>query len=419
MFAKIRSRSGKATCDPQCCQGSLGQILTNGGKNTFRCSDRLDLNQVVFDDRFGTKEKDMKKALIRWFGFMTSVLLLAASVAQAQPPSPFAVETNIKGVYAYTQPPAGFDPTVAPVAELELYGYPPRPAANAPASAVREWNTVTNPTLQRVIPKLATTNMYNLPARKLTLDAKSNTGEYYNWSGFALSHKSPAFTSVTGRWTVPTVKQAANTCTGGWDYSSEWVGIDGFNNSLLFQSGSAANAYCDTGATGLETTTGYFPWIEWLPAAEYILEYSNGALLPFEAGDYVIVTVTATGWSGGESKNGKVVFSNVTKSWQISLSTSASALHGTYVIGNSAEWIVERTTVNGEYATLPNYVADPWWDTIATDVDGKTYTPASPGTGTTSTNITMVTSSKVPISYVDLFGSDALWFFPEGPAVAP
>ena len=79
-------------------------------------------------------------------------LLLLAPIAQAQSPSPFAVETNIKGVYAYPQPPTGFDPTTAPAAELELYGYPPRPAANAPADAFTKWATLANPTLQRIVP---------------------------------------------------------------------------------------------------------------------------------------------------------------------------------------------------------------------------------------------------------------------------
>ena len=188
-------------------------------------------------------------------------LWLLAPLAHAQSPSPFAVETNIKGVYAYTQPPAGFDPAVAPAAELELFGYPPRPPANAPASAVREWTAVANPTLQRVIPQLLKTNIYHRPAQNLRLNEKAATATSSNWSGFALSHTSPAFSSVTGRWTVPTVKQAANTCTGGTDYSAEWIGIDGFSNSQLLQSGSEANAHC----ASRSTTQEYYPWLEWLP----------------------------------------------------------------------------------------------------------------------------------------------------------
>ena len=54
-------------------------------------------------------------ALIAVFGLLT-----APSQAAAQAPSPYAVETNIHGVYAYTQPPPGFDPSTASAADLEL-----------------------------------------------------------------------------------------------------------------------------------------------------------------------------------------------------------------------------------------------------------------------------------------------------------
>ena len=40
--------------------------------------------------------------------------------------------------------PTGFDPTTAPAAELELYGYP-RGRSNAPADAFTKWATLANP----------------------------------------------------------------------------------------------------------------------------------------------------------------------------------------------------------------------------------------------------------------------------------
>ena len=84
---------------------------------------------------------------------------------------------------------------------------------------------------------------------------------------------------------------------------------------------------------GGETTGGYFPWLEWLPAAELLIVQSSGplTLLPFDPGDYLDVTVTATDWSAGESKNGTVVFSDITESWPISLAFAAAALGGSYV----------------------------------------------------------------------------------------
>jgi hypothetical protein len=52
----------------------------------------------------------------------------AASSSQAgQPSRPHVVPTNLPGVYAFAQPPAGFDPLAASRQDLEAWGYPPRP----------------------------------------------------------------------------------------------------------------------------------------------------------------------------------------------------------------------------------------------------------------------------------------------------
>lgn len=156
----------------------------------------------------------------------------------------------------------------------------------------------------------------------------------------------------------------------------------------------------------------YNPWIEWIPAPELAITYGNGSPLPFAPGDYLIVIVTATDWSGGQSANGTLLFTDVTQNWQANLTVTAAQLGGTFVVGQSAERIVERPEVGGSFSTLANYVADPWIDATAKDVKGKTY---SPGKGSTSYAITM-TDGGTPISYVELFGTDVLWFFDENSA---
>lgn len=55
--------------------------------------------------------------------------------------------------------------------------------------------------------------------------------ESSNWSGYAETSSAP-YTSVSGQWTVPTV-------TGpNGSYSAAWIGIDGFNNDSLIQTGT-------------------------------------------------------------------------------------------------------------------------------------------------------------------------------------
>jgi hypothetical protein len=339
-------------------------------------------------------------------------------------PSPHAVKTNMPGIYAYTQPPADFNARTASQQELASWGYPPRPAASEGATALARWLDEVNPAMQRVVPDLVRREgIYHRPAEDLKVAATGArnapiTATSGNWSGMAILpvEGGQPFYSVSGRWTVPTVKQAPGSCSGGWDYSSQWVGLGGFNDQFLFQAGSAANVFCDIGNNLPE----YFPWIEWLPESEIVI-YKNAAtetLYPFAAGDYLIVTVwaPAASWSGGVSTTGNLSFQDVTQGWTFSLATTAAALGGSEVTGQSAEWIVERTEVNGELATLPDYVSNPWYLTKATDLGAVIHYPGAPGTST-AYNVTMLDNSDLPYSFVDLFGKDALWFFPEGSAV--
>jgi hypothetical protein len=337
-------------------------------------------------------------------------------------PSPHAVRTNLPGVYAYTQPPADFNARTASQEELASWGYPPRPDAGQGSEALARWQEVVDPRLQRVIPDLVVREgVYHRPvqglkvastgARNAPIDATSS-----NWSGFALvaAAGGQPFETVSGRWTVPTVKQAPKTCSGGWDYSSQWVGLDGVNDQFLLQAGSAADVFCDVGNNLPE----YFPWIEWLPQSEIVL-YKDAAtetLEPFAAGDYLIVTVTATNFSGGVSTTGTLSYQDVTQGWTISLSFTAASLGGSEVTGQSAEWIVERTEVNGAFATLPDYISNPWNLTKAEDLASVLYYPGTPGTAT-AYKLTMLDNSNANVSVVDLFGKDALWFFPVGSAV--
>lgn len=351
-------------------------------------------------------------------GVAASILSFSIS-GNAQPLS-HAVPTNLPGIYAITQPPSSFDPLTASPTELQSWGYPPRPSASEGPEAMSQWTEAVSPSLKRVIPQLKKiVGVYHRPVTGLKIIAmndKSANATSYNWSGYALTPAAGAksFYQVEGRWIVPTVKQPRGTCSNAWDYSSQWVGIGGFSDAYLLQAGSEADVYCDAGTTG----TFYVPWLEWLPNSELEI-YQNAAQsipYPFQPGDYLIVYVSATNFSGGVSTTGTLVFDDITQGWSVSLSFSAASVGGSQVTGQSAEWIVERTTVNGQLATLPDYFADPWWAAEAWDLGTANHEPGTPGTSTAYA-ITMLDNSKNPVSSAKLFARYALWFFPEGSAV--
>jgi hypothetical protein len=278
-----------------------------------------------------------------------------------------------------------------------------------------------SPKVQRVVPDLVRrVGVYHRPVQGLRVGehtSRFNTvaATANNWSGFALvpPNGGQAYSSIKAGWTVPTVKQAPHTCSGDWQYSSEWVGIGGFNDAYLLQAGSAANVYCDIGQSIPE----YLPWIEWLPAAEMVLYQNAGTstLFPFAPGDYLVVTITATNFTSGSSTSGTLQFSDVTQGWGASLTFTASSLGGSQVTGQSAEWIVERTEVNSVFSVLPDYTANPWVFTRAQDLGSVYHYPGSPGTST-AYQITMLDDSNANVSFVDSLGVQSLWFFPEGSA---
>lgn len=149
-----------------------------------------------------------------------------------------------------------------------------------------------------------------------------------NWSGYARTGGTGAFHSVTGRWTVASVSPTSKAT-----YSSSWVGIDGFNNSHLIQTGTEADYY--NGAAH------YDAWWEILPAPETVIRG-----ITVSPGN--IMTATITKGSGS--------------SWTITITDkstgkSFSTIQQYTGPQTSAEWIEEAPSVNGHIATLAHYGA--------------------------------------------------------------
>lgn len=145
-----------------------------------------------------------------------------------------------------------------------------------------------------------------------------------NWSGYAVTGS--GFSRVTGSWIVPTV-----TATKRATYSSSWIGIDGFNNSSLIQTGTEQDWF--------NGSAHYNAWWEILPAAETPI-----TTITVSPGDHFSASVTSGG--GG--------------TWTISITDTTSGQSFSTVQsyggpGTSAEWIQEAPTVGGRIAPLAHY----------------------------------------------------------------
>ncbi|HEX4864053.1 MAG TPA: G1 family glutamic endopeptidase, partial [Acidimicrobiales bacterium] len=137
------------------------------------------------------------------------------------------------------------------------------------------------------------------------------------------------FTAVSGNWNVPSVG-----ATSSPSYSAAWVGIDGFNNNSLIQTGTEQDYY--NGASH------YAAW--WTTSAQNFGEQPiNQTVSP---GDPITATITRTA---------------STSTWTITLKDTGShpwtfTKSLTYTgPGSSAEWILEAPTVGGRVAPLAHY----------------------------------------------------------------
>lgn len=147
-----------------------------------------------------------------------------------------------------------------------------------------------------------------------------------NWSGYAIKKtKKNSYTSISGYWIVPKVKPTRKN-----SYSSAWLGIDGFSNPSLIQTGTEHDY--------VNGKVVYYPWWEILPAPETKINY------PVSPRDLMYAKIE-------KLCNGKwlIVLANKTKGWVFKKVTPYTGP------ATDAEWIMEAPSVNNKITRLANY----------------------------------------------------------------
>jgi hypothetical protein len=290
---------------------------------------------------------------------------LCARAAQAQPVAP-ARPTNLPGVTTSAEPPAPFDALGASEAELNAYGFPPRPDQTRDAAGYETWSRALAAHPRRLAPTLQRTVIYHGPrvasARPATVDGATSS----NWSGYAAdtgarTWSNASFSTVAADFVVPAV--TARTCDSTWEYSSVWVGIDGYASDDVLQAGVEADALC----VGGYAETYYTPWYEWYPNAS--TRITNLAATP---GQSFYIHVWATSPTAGHA-----YIQNLGSNQSVSLNFNAPS--GTTLRGESAEWILESPSVNGSLATLPLYGLDYFSAASSTTLGKNVFAPSSVG----------------------------------------
>jgi hypothetical protein len=160
----------------------------------------------------------------------------------------------------------------------------------------------------------------------------SQTVVSLDWAGYVVAsdlvNPQPVITGVNGSWIVPIVHVSANDA-----FSAAWIGIGGESEGTLIQVGTEHDA--------ISGQTVYSVWYELLP------EYS--------------VTIDAINVSAGDSISASITLvDSATNEWSIRIrdDTRGQSFKQNFLYGSSrlsAEWIVERPTVNNRVSTLANF----------------------------------------------------------------
>ncbi len=149
-----------------------------------------------------------------------------------------------------------------------------------------------------------------------------------NWAGYAKGTLPGAVTDVVGSWTVPAI-----TPSNGKNYSSAWVGIDGYNSSTVEQIGTEQDY--------INGTWSYFAWYEMYP--QYPVNFDKKKY-PVAPQDKIDAEVK---YSGG---NFVLTLNDETQGW----STPPITQQASSAPRSSAEWIIEAPWM-GTVLPLANF----------------------------------------------------------------
>lgn len=146
-----------------------------------------------------------------------------------------------------------------------------------------------------------------------------------NWSGYAAD--SGTYTSVSASWVQPT-----GHCSGeNGDYSSFWVGLDGYSSGSVEQTGTDTDC--------IDGSPQYYGWYETYPNPSY----NFGDTV--EPGDTITATVT---YESGDDF--KYTLADSTQNWSVSTTQTESG-----AARSSAEVIIEAPSSNSGVLPLADF----------------------------------------------------------------
>jgi hypothetical protein len=169
-----------------------------------------------------------------------------------------------------------------------------------------------------------------LPQRLVSLD----WGGYVAFSDY--TNPKPIITGVSGSWTVPRV-----TATLDDRFSAVWVGIGGYDDNTLIQAGTEQDS--------VNGAKAYSAWYEILPG-------QSVSIMTVNPGDKINASI--------------MLIDSATNSWSVYVHDTTTGQKFTKILTYnssrlSAEWIVERPTLNNGLSPLANFGSTTFTNSMA------------------------------------------------------
>ncbi len=264
-------------------------------------------------------------------------------------------------------------------AALALISLPVSGLFGATASAAPIQKTPANVSMQSVksepgrqaptVPGLMLKNALT----KTKATGSNSAVNFYNWTGY-VAQTSSKFTNVSTNYIQPTV-----TCTVPGAWTLFWVGFDGATNGTVEQAGTAAQC-----SNGPNPTPSYYAWWEMYPT-------NSIQVMPITINPGDVIAASASYSTASNSYNLTVLDASNS---QYYVKTARCAANLTCA-NATAEWIVERPTLNGSYTPLANWNTMSLFGDRAASITSGGVQPASAFNNTPITMVSYPDQSRV------------------------
>ena len=284
-------------------------------------------------------------------------------VAGAKPlvaPAPSNAATNSRLGYT-VRPALTGDPMALSNQQLVKLKYPMRPDPEKAPGAYASWLKDVSKPATLIPPKTVNVGgRYHDPAKisadaaRISADAGTVQNAQANWSGYVLYagvNQSP-FVWIEGDWNVPGLISGED---GTTTTSSLGIGLDGYGGTHGVYTGTEQNVLLQGGIF----YASYYPWTA-ITAQEGTVVISNFSVNP---GDEIYSQVAV-----GDSNGNLTPFGGYAYFYLADFTTGQSTYFSTPITGIfsgvSAEWILQRGSINGSFTDLADYwyavMRDPW-----------------------------------------------------------